>query len=149
MATMMTRSHPRFLSRRLCFACSKCCNSERGRLFSNLVPGSGWNAALMGNLVGAEGHVYSLELISEVAKTAAETIATLGIKNVNIIAADGGEGYAAGAPYDRAIFTGCIPSLIIRHQNPSRMRLWDRSLSSLDWTSIFSQYFSVKLLRIT
>jgi hypothetical protein len=54
---------------------------------------------------GPEGHVYSLELIPEVAKTAAETIATLRIKNVSIIAADGGEGYAVGAPYDRAIFT--------------------------------------------
>ena len=29
----------------------------------------------------------------------------LGIKNVNVIEGDGGEGYAAGAPYDRAIFT--------------------------------------------
>ena len=29
----------------------------------------------------------------------------LGIKNVKVIEGDGGEGYAAGAPYDRAIFT--------------------------------------------
>jgi protein-L-isoaspartate(D-aspartate) O-methyltransferase len=76
-----------------------------GHTVFELGVGSGWNAALMGQLVGREGHVYSLELIPEIAKTAAETIAILGIKNVSIIAADGGEGYAAGAPYDRAIFT--------------------------------------------
>jgi protein-L-isoaspartate(D-aspartate) O-methyltransferase len=67
--------------------------------------GSGWNAALMGHLVGSEGHVYSLEIIPEVAQMAAQTIETLESKNVHIIEADGGEGYAAGAPYDRAIFT--------------------------------------------
>jgi protein-L-isoaspartate(D-aspartate) O-methyltransferase len=76
-----------------------------GQTAFELGAGSGWNAALMGQLVGPEGHVYSLELIPEVAKTAAETIAMLDIKNVSIIAADGGEGYPAGAPYDRAIFT--------------------------------------------
>src|SRR5919108_2800559 len=76
-----------------------------GHTVFELGAGSGWNAALMGHLVGPEGHVYSLEIIPEVAKTAAATIEALGIRNVSIIAADGGEGYAAGAPYDRAIFT--------------------------------------------
>jgi protein-L-isoaspartate(D-aspartate) O-methyltransferase len=76
-----------------------------GQTVFELGAGSGWNAALIGHLVGPEGQVYSLEFIPEVAKTAAETIATLGIKNVSVIAADGGEGYAAGAPYDRVIFT--------------------------------------------
>jgi protein-L-isoaspartate(D-aspartate) O-methyltransferase len=76
-----------------------------GHTVFELGAGSGWNAALMGHLVGPEGHVYSLEIIPEVAKLAAATVEALGIKNVSIIAADGGEGYAAGAPYDRAIFT--------------------------------------------
>jgi protein-L-isoaspartate(D-aspartate) O-methyltransferase len=76
-----------------------------GQTVFELGAGSGWNAALMGQLVGPEGHVYSLEVIPEVAKTAAETVATLGINNVSIIEADGGEGYVAAAPYDRAIFT--------------------------------------------
>jgi protein-L-isoaspartate(D-aspartate) O-methyltransferase len=67
--------------------------------------GSGWNAALMGNLVAPGGSVFSLELIPEVAQTASATMDVLGIKNVNVIEGDGGEGYAAGAPYDRAIFT--------------------------------------------
>jgi hypothetical protein len=59
----------------------------------------------MGHLVGPEGHVYSLEIVPEVTKIALETIESPSIKNVSIIAADGGEGYAPGAPYDRAIFT--------------------------------------------
>jgi protein-L-isoaspartate(D-aspartate) O-methyltransferase len=78
---------------------------EPGQKVFELGAGSGWNAALMGKLVGPEGCVYSLELIPEMAQRAAATIDTLGIKNVNVIEGDGGEGYAADAPYDRAIFT--------------------------------------------
>ena len=76
----------------------------RQRVFE-LGTGSGWNAALLGKLVAPDGCVYSLELIPEVARPAAATMEALGIKNVNVIEADAGEGYAAGAPYDRAIFT--------------------------------------------
>ncbi len=78
---------------------------QPGHTVFELGAGSGWNAALMGYLVGPTGHVYSLEIIPEVAQRAQETIAALGITNVHIMAADGGEGYAAGAPYDRVIFT--------------------------------------------
>jgi protein-L-isoaspartate(D-aspartate) O-methyltransferase len=95
-----TISQPSFVLRML-----EMLQLRAGQTVFELGAGSGWNAALMGHLVGPEGHVYSLELIPEVAKTAAENVATLGIKNVSVIAADGGEGYAAAAPYDRAIFT--------------------------------------------
>src|SRR5215211_3761115 len=77
----------------------------RGQKVFELGAGSGWNAALMGHLVGPEGYVCSLELIPEVARTAAANIEALGIRNVSVIEGDGGEGYATGAPYDRAIFT--------------------------------------------
>lgn len=78
---------------------------ESGQKVFELGTGSGWNAALMGNLVAPNGRVYSLELIPEMAQTAATTMDALDIKNVNIVEGDGGEGYATGAPYDRAIFT--------------------------------------------
>jgi protein-L-isoaspartate(D-aspartate) O-methyltransferase len=78
---------------------------ELGHRVFELGAGSGWNAALIGNMVGPTGHVYSLEIIPELAKQASETIAAQGIKTVSIIEGDGGEGYAPGAPYDRAIFT--------------------------------------------
>jgi len=78
---------------------------EPGHTIFELGAGSGWNAALMGRLVEPSGRVYSMEIIPEVARTAAETIASLGNEHVSIITGDGGEGYAPGAPYDRAIFT--------------------------------------------
>jgi protein-L-isoaspartate(D-aspartate) O-methyltransferase len=78
---------------------------EAGQKVFELGGGSGWNAALMGQLVGPQGCVYSLELLPEMAHAAAAIIDALEIKNVKVIEGDGGEGYAAGAPYDRAIFT--------------------------------------------
>jgi protein-L-isoaspartate(D-aspartate) O-methyltransferase len=76
-----------------------------GHTIFELGAGSGWNAALMGKLVGSQGHIYSLEIIPEVAQSAREIIAELDINNVSVITADGGEGYAANTQYDRAIFT--------------------------------------------
>lgn len=78
---------------------------QPGQRVFELGAGSGWNAALMGRLVGSTGQVYSLEIIPEVAKMAMDTIEQWEIKNVHILQGDGGDGYSAGAPYDRAIFT--------------------------------------------
>jgi len=76
-----------------------------GHKVFELGAGSGWNAALMGRLVGNEGLVVSLEIIPELAQSARETIESLGISNVRILDGDGAEGYADSAPYDRAVFT--------------------------------------------
>jgi len=78
---------------------------QPGQRVFELGAGSGWNAALMGHLVGSEGRVFSLEIIPEVAKIAASNVEAMGVGNVKIMAADGGDGHAAGAPFDRAIFT--------------------------------------------
>jgi protein-L-isoaspartate(D-aspartate) O-methyltransferase len=78
---------------------------EPGHRVFELGAGSGWNAALIGQLVGPSGQVYTLEIIPELGQRAADTIAKLGIRNVQVVTADGGEGYRAGAPYDRMTFT--------------------------------------------
>ena len=78
---------------------------EPGHKVLELGAGSGWNAALMGHIVGTEGHVYSMEIIPEVAKMATENIDRFGISNVSIIEGDGGDGCESESPFDRIIFT--------------------------------------------
>ena len=78
---------------------------EAGHKVLELGAGSGWNAALIGHIVGTAGHVYSMEIIPEVAKMAAENIDRFGINNVSIIEGDAGDGYEAENPFDRIIFT--------------------------------------------
>jgi len=67
--------------------------------------GSGWNAALIGQLAGPGGCVESVEIIPEVARRASSTIRSLGISNVHVVEGDGAAGRPDTAPYDRAIFT--------------------------------------------
>ena len=78
---------------------------ESGHTVLELGAGSGWNAALIARLVGPEGRVYSLEIIPEVARQAAENLAALDIHNAQVIEGDGGEGHVPGGPYDRVVFT--------------------------------------------
>jgi len=54
---------------------------QPGQTVFELGAGSGWNAALMGHLVGPEGRVFSLELIPEVARAAAKAVQRAGITN--------------------------------------------------------------------
>ncbi|MBI3933874.1 MAG: hypothetical protein HY316_04225 [Acidobacteria bacterium] len=98
--TLSTISQPSFVLRMLDML-----QLQPGQKVFELGAGSGWNAALMGHLVGPEGHVYSIEILPELAAAAQQTMANLGIRNVTVVSGEGGEGYAPGAPYDRAVFT--------------------------------------------
>ena len=78
---------------------------QAGQRVFELGAGSGWNAALMGHIVGPTGHVYSTEIIPEVAEIASENITAHKVENVTIVMQDGGSGYLAGGPFDRVVFT--------------------------------------------
>jgi protein-L-isoaspartate(D-aspartate) O-methyltransferase len=97
---LSTISQPSFVLRML-----EMLKIERGHRVLELGTGSGWNAALIGHLVGPTGHVTSVEIIPPVAEMARETLAALGVTNVDVVMGDGGDGYAPGAPYDRITFT--------------------------------------------
>lgn len=67
--------------------------------------GSGWNAGLLGHLVGPTGYVETLEIIPELAERARNALHRVGLANVKVIAADGGLGPASDMRFDRAVFT--------------------------------------------
>jgi protein-L-isoaspartate(D-aspartate) O-methyltransferase len=75
---------------------------EPGQRVLELGAGTGYNAALLAQLVGPAGHVVTVEIDEE---TAAEARAALEGSGVEVIAADGRDGWAAGAPYDRVVAT--------------------------------------------
>jgi protein-L-isoaspartate(D-aspartate) O-methyltransferase len=70
--------------------------------------GSGYQAAVLSVLVR---QVVSLEIVPELARSSAETLAKLGYKNVTVHHADGYKGWPAGAPYDRIIVTAAPPEV--------------------------------------
>jgi protein-L-isoaspartate(D-aspartate) O-methyltransferase len=67
--------------------------------------GSGWLAAVMARLVGEDGHVTGIEIIPELAAQSRADLERLGVDNVFVLAADGAQGHAAGAPFDRVMIT--------------------------------------------
>jgi len=67
--------------------------------------GTGYNAALLARLVGAGGHVTTIDVDDDLVHGARSHLAAAGIGNVTVICGDGALGHPGGAPYDRIIAT--------------------------------------------
>lgn len=64
--------------------------------------GSGYQAAVAARLVE---HVYSIEIVPELARAAAERLARLGVRNVTVREGDGYLGWPEEAPFDAILVT--------------------------------------------
>lgn len=73
--------------------------------------GSGYNAAVMAELVGDEGHIYTVERIPALARFAEKNIKRAGYKNVTVIQDDGSCGLPEHEPYDRISVTSAAPDV--------------------------------------
>ena len=74
--------------------------------------GSGYHAAVVAEIIGKDGHVYSIEYIEDLAKRGRENIQKAGLGDiVTIIYGDGSEGLSEHAPYDRIFVTCASPDV--------------------------------------
>lgn len=73
--------------------------------------GCGYHAAVMAELVGPSGHVYSVERIPELVEIARRNLERAGYRNVSMIAGDGSLGYREQAPYDRISVAASAPDI--------------------------------------
>jgi len=78
---------------------------RRGHRVLEVGTGTGYNAAVIRELVGPEGRVVTVELQADAAREAAGHLAAAGYPDVTVVAADGGFGHPPEAPYDRIIVT--------------------------------------------
>ena len=70
--------------------------------------GSGYQAAVLSRLVQ---HVYSVEIVEELADSAAHVLRRLDYDNVTVRAGDGYVGWSQHAPFDGIIVTAAAPHL--------------------------------------
>jgi protein-L-isoaspartate(D-aspartate) O-methyltransferase len=80
--------------------------------------GSGYQAAVLAELVP---EVYTIEILPELAEQARTTLETLGYKNVRIRIGDGYMGWPENAPFDRIIVTAApdhVPQPLIDQLKP-------------------------------
>lgn len=68
--------------------------------------GSGFQTALLAHLVG---HVYSIEVVPEIAALGQEALERLGVDNVTLRVGDGSRGWAEEAPFDRILVGAAAP----------------------------------------
>lgn len=92
---------------------------EVGHKVFEVGSGSGWHAATIAEIIAPTetprdkwGHVYTTEIVPELADSAKEALKKAGYGDrVTVIAADGSEGYAEQAPFDRLLVTAAAPSV--------------------------------------
>ncbi len=86
-----------------------------GQRILEIGAGSGYQAALIAAIVAADeadGHVYSIEIVSQLIEFARENLINAGLNEaVTIIEGDGTLGYEEEAPYDRVILTAAGPTV--------------------------------------
>jgi protein-L-isoaspartate(D-aspartate) O-methyltransferase len=73
--------------------------------------GSGWQAAVLSYLVGEKGHVYTIEILEDLAEFARGNLNKVGIKNVEVFVGDGSLGMKKNAPFDKIIVTAACPDI--------------------------------------
>jgi len=70
--------------------------------------GSGYQAAILAQLAA---EVYTIEIVPELAQSAARTLRDLGYANVTVRQGDGYQGWPEKAPFDRIILTAAPPDV--------------------------------------
>ena len=73
--------------------------------------GMGYHAAVMAELVGSTGTVFTVERIPELADQARSVLSMLGYDNVKVFLRDGTEGLPDFAPYDRISVAAAAPEI--------------------------------------
>lgn len=87
-------------------------NLEPGMKVLEVGGGSGYNAAVMAELVKPEGKIYSVERIRSLAHGAQENLERVGYSDmVEVVVGDGSKGVPEYAPYDRIQVTCAAPSV--------------------------------------
>jgi protein-L-isoaspartate(D-aspartate) O-methyltransferase len=84
---------------------------KKGQKVLEIGAGSGYNAALIAEIVGDEGKVFTIERVSELAEFGRNNLKKTGYGRVKVIVGDGTCGYEKEAPYDRILVTACAPEL--------------------------------------
>ncbi|TDQ54380.1 methyltransferase, FxLD system [Actinorugispora endophytica] len=78
---------------------------EPGMRVLELGAGTGYNAALLGRLVGPSGTVTTIDVDADLVEGARTRLRDVDTTNVDVLLGDGALGHPDGAPYDRIIAT--------------------------------------------
>lgn len=84
---------------------------KKGDKVLDIGSGSGWTSALIREIVGEDGSVISLEIVSELCKFGQNNVRKYFKSNVEQLCIDGSNGYPQQAPYDRILVSAAAGEL--------------------------------------
>lgn len=100
-------------------------NLKKGQKILEIGSGSGYNAAIISNIIGKNGKLFSIERIPSLADFAKSNLKKSKIENVEIILGDGSLGFSKEAPFDRIYLTCATPripqNLIKQLKDPGKL----------------------------
>ena len=76
---------------------------KKGDKVLEIGTGSGWNAALISDIIGGEGKVHTVEIVDELAEKAKGKLKNY--KNIIVFNGDASHGFVKYAPYNKIILT--------------------------------------------
>lgn len=76
---------------------------DPGQKVLDVGTGSGWQAALLAEIIGSQGKVISVERIKSLSEQARFNLLKFHFNNIKLVIGDGSSGYPDEAPYDRIV----------------------------------------------
>jgi len=80
-------------------------DAQTGQSVLEVGAGTGYNAALLAQLVGASGAVTTIDIDEDLVEQARRNLRAAGADGISVVHADGAEGWPRAAPFDRIILT--------------------------------------------
>ena len=81
---------------------------KKGDKILDIGSGSGWQTAMLCQIVGSEGFVYAIERIPELKEFGQKNVEKYNFKNVEFICGDGSKGLSDKAPFDKIIVAASV-----------------------------------------
>lgn len=82
---------------------------QKGHKVFEVGTGSGYQAAILSEIVGKDGKIITTEIVPAVLEFGKKNLKKY--KNVSVLLHDGSQGYVKKAPYDRIIITAAAPRI--------------------------------------
>lgn len=83
----------------------------QGQKILEVGAGSGYQAAILAEVVGKKGKIITVERLKPLVDFATKNLCKTGYSNVNLVEGDGSQGCKDQAPYNRIIVTASAPSI--------------------------------------
>lgn len=84
---------------------------KSGQKVLEIGTGTGYNAAILAEIIGNQENVYSLDIDKETITEATKNLNNAGYQKINLLCRDGARGYPGKIIFDRIIFTASVKKI--------------------------------------